>query len=543
MTAFSKLSLSDLQEQVGPDLLEELGELLPLINSDINPEGLYSSKKLLEKVFISFGGIDRLADNAFRRHVLLRLSGKEIGELHQLLGLPSTSDIDAMIAAIVALGWRTTEVTKTILSALGFDPELAPRPKPIVHCVASLLAAENPYRQLKDYQFELLCEASRRLGIPRSRFVIQMPTGAGKTRTAVELACGQLNISPRTVVWLAHSEELCEQAVLTFQDIWQHVGRVPVDLVRLFGAAEQFSSVNGDRAFVVASFQRLFSVLQAGKFPGFLGTLPEVGLVIVDEAHKVIAPTYKAVTKALLGQESMCVGLTATPGRSAINLDENKELADFFFEKIVTFNSGELAPVQFLRNKGILARADYDPLITSLSFELTDKERKHLEDFFDFPPGLLKRMGANAARNAEIVKRLQHEAKNGSSILFFACSLEHSKFVCSTLNFLGIPAAHVDGATPRERRSHLIDSYRNGSIRVLCNYGVLATGFDAPRTDVVFISRPTASVVLYSQMIGRGLRGPEVGGTDHCKIVDVRDNIEGFSDQNSVYAFFADYWT
>ena len=66
--------------------------------------------------------------------------------------------------------------------------------------------------------------------------------------------------------------------------------------------------------------------------------------------------------------------------------------------------------------------------------------------------------------------------------------------------------------------------------------------FDYPNTDVVFISRPTKSVVLYSQMIGRGLRGPKIGGTEKCKIIDVKDHIEGFGDHEKVYNYFEEYW-
>lgn len=542
MTAFSKLAISDLQGQVGEALLSELEQLLPLVSSDINPDEIYSSKKLLEKILVSFGGVDRLADAKFRSYLLNRLSSTDIESLADRLGLPGNQDFDLQVASIVNLGWRNPEVTKIVLETLGFDPDLAPRPKANFPVLTSFNATSNPYRQLKDYQFELLCEAKRRLGIPYSRFVVQMPTGAGKTRTAVELVCDQLNDQEQTVIWLAHSEELCDQAVKTFTDIWSHVGRVPLDLVRLYGSSETAFDWSSSRVFIVASFQRLFSLLQASMLKPLASKSPAIGLIVVDEAHKVIAPTYKKVTKALMGNSTKCIGLTATPGRSAINLEENKELANFFFGDIVTFDSKGQPAVQYLKDKGILAHANYDPLITSLSFSLSEKEQKYLEDFFDFPAGLLKRMGANTTRNAEIVKRIQAEAEKKSAILFFGCSVDHSKFICSTLNFLGIVAAHVDGSTPRERRAHLIESYRNGEVQVLCNYGVLATGFDAPRTDVVFISRPTASVVLYSQMIGRGLRGPAVGGTTKCKIVDVKDNIAGFSDQNSVYSYFSDYW-
>ena len=71
---------------------------------------------------------------------------------------------------------------------------------------------------------------------------------------------------------------------------------------------------------------------------------------------------------------------------------------------------------------------------------------------------------------------------------------------------------------------------------------MLATGFDAPKTDVVFIARPTDSIVLYSQIIGRGLRGPAIGGTEECLIINVADNIRGLPDFNEIYEHFDDYY-
>jgi superfamily II DNA or RNA helicase len=111
------------------------------------------------------------------------------------------------------------------------------------------------------------------------------------------------------------------------------------------------------------------------------------------------------------------------------------------------------------------------------------------------------------------------------------------------LTYRGVAAAHLDGATNKARRRALIADFRAGRVQVLCNYALLSTGFDAPKVDVVFIARPTQSLVLYSQMIGRGLRGPAIGGTQACRVVDVIDNIIGFSNENRVYNYFADYFT
>jgi superfamily II DNA or RNA helicase len=77
---------------------------------------------------------------------------------------------------------------------------------------------------------------------------------------------------------------------------------------------------------------------------------------------------------------------------------------------------------------------------------------------------------------------------------------------------------------------------------VLCNYGVLTTGFDAPKTDAIVISRPVFSPVRYMQMVGRGLRGEKNGGTATCRVVTVLDNIVEYSDRLAYYSYFTPYY-
>jgi superfamily II DNA or RNA helicase len=110
------------------------------------------------------------------------------------------------------------------------------------------------------------------------------------------------------------------------------------------------------------------------------------------------------------------------------------------------------------------------------------------------------------------------------------------------LKFLDIKAEHIDGSTPRAQRENIISRFKNLEINVLCNYEVLSTGFDAPKVDCVFLARPTASVVLYSQMIGRGLRGPAIGGKENCLIVNVKDNFINLPSIDKMYKVFEDYW-
>ena len=116
--------------------------------------------------------------------------------------------------------------------------------------------------------------------------------------------------------------------------------------------------------------------------------------------------------------------------------------------------------------------------------------------------------------------------------------------IMSWLRMNDYTSFHIDGSTdPRMRRSG-IEAFRNGKLQVLCNYGVLTTGFDAPKTDVVVIARPTSSAVTYHQMVGRGLRGPKLGGTSRCTIVDVDFNVQNHgSRRRQLYQYYRDLWS
>lgn len=544
MSALTSLSMRQLQDEIGVDRLTQIEGVLLVVEKDYVEGKIFGSKTLLEKVLISFGGAEKLADAAFRKRLFSHLSGEVLLKMAAAVGIKVGSGIpyEELLSRVLALGWSDTAKCETLLKFLGLPEGLAPRPKNVHPKLTVIDPPVRAYFQLKEYQADVYFKAMKQLDVPLSRFMVQMPTGSGKTRTAMEVVASFLNEKQGIVVWVAHAEELCEQAYQAFVDVWRHIGRSQITLLRVFGKTNNAPSTISGPALVVASFPRLHALFEAEESGPDWCKKEEIHLVVVDEAHKVIAPTYKRATKALFGSDTRCIGLTATPGRSAVDTDANDELAQFFFEKMVTFDSGSEDPISFLRNKGVLARAEYAPLQTNLKFSLSESELVALEKFFDFPRELLKRVGANDVRNAEIIKRLQQELARDAQIIFFGCSVDHSRFICSALTFLGFTAAHVDGETPKERREDYIRDFKNSDIKVLCNFEVLSTGFDAPKTDVVFISRPTKSIVLYSQMIGRGLRGPAVGGKESCRIVDVIDNIEGFSGAGELYAYFADYW-
>ena len=90
-------------------------------------------------------------------------------------------------------------------------------------------------------------------------------------------------------------------------------------------------------------------------------------------------------------------------------------------------------------------------------------------------------------------------------------------------------------------RRKAIDDFKSGKVNFIINYEILTTGFDSTKIECVFITRPTKSVILYSQMIGRGLRGPKMGGKSECLLIDVEENLLCFN-ENKAFKYFNSYW-
>jgi superfamily II DNA or RNA helicase len=168
---------------------------------------------------------------------------------------------------------------------------------------------------------------------------------------------------------------------------------------------------------------------------------------------------------ALIGDSTRVIGLTATPGRSAFDISENARLSEFFFNRIIGFESpGEMSVFSYLRSKHILAHVVNETLTTSQTYALTKDQLSYLEQNYDFSPAFLKTLSADDIRNFEIIKKLLLAANDERRILFFACSIEHSQFICALLTFFGIRASHVDEDS-RAERGYIIDAFKDGRIQ------------------------------------------------------------------------------
>jgi DNA repair protein RadD len=425
----------------------------------------------------------------------------------------------------------------------------------------------DPLPPLHSFQQEAY-RALRRLlrnGTGRAA-MLSLPTGAGKTRVAVEAVCDHLaegNGAKRNrnlALWVAQSHELQTQAWECFRQVWQvpprrdgePIRRIgPLRIVRLWGGRKpenvQFSQ---EPTIIIAGIDQLASWVR--NQPEFLDQFPRrrLACVILDEAHFLITREFREVLVALrlrakrewktFRDSALVVGLTSTPWRS--DDAENASLRRYFQQDLLRPESLGKTPIRWLQRAHILANVRTRPLRVRETPKMTPSQRRRYERFNDLPTDYLRDLGLDAKRNAQIVEQLLRLPKK-SRVLVFGCSIEHAETLAIALNRArgNDVAAVVTGETPRAERADVIERFRRGKgLRILCNVGVLTTGFDAPSVDVVCIARPTTSAIRYEQMVGRGLRGPKNGGTSECLVLDVQD--EGLPEDVQSYARVAMLW-
>lgn len=373
------------------------------------------------------------------------------------------------------------------------------------------------------------------------RGLLSLPTGAGKTRVAVQslieaYAAGDIE---GPILWLAQTAELCEQAVQTWADVWRAVGpREQLHVSRLWGS-NTAEPVQGGGHVVVATMAKIGHCVGATR----LDWLANPSVVVIDEAHSSTSPSYTAVLSWLgLGrgrQTRPLVGLTATPfrGRSESGA---AELAARYGNRRLDAGAFEGDPYPVLQGMRVLARVRHQ-VLGGTAIDLTEAEMALLRQTGRLPSSAEERLGVDPDRNAALLKSIASLPKDWT-VLVFATSVTHAQTLAATLSLQGVPARSISANTEPAARKHYVAEFRAGRLRVLTNYGVLTEGFDAPAVRVVYVGRPTFSPNLYQQMVGRGLRGPLNGGKEECLIVDVADNIVEYGGELA-FRGFDHLWT
>lgn len=402
----------------------------------------------------------------------------------------------------------------------------------------------QPKYALFPHQLPVFWESRNALVLKQGRAVVHMPTGAGKTRTAMHIICEYMRTHNKNVIWIADTKELCDQAADEFQRAWYYLGNREVSTVKFYGRSNIQLETVKSLSFIIGGIGKLHAWSQKKSLAELVEFSKTIGFVVFDEAHKILAPTYEFFVNVITetGSEASLLGLSATPGRGTYDLESNELFAGFFDGNKITLDTGDVPPIKFLQQEGYLSypsfiKVDYEQPQTLLS----KTEINSLQSGADYSTNMLKKLGADAKRNFLIIQTIQ-DVQEGNQVIVFAPSVASANAIYTYLSLLNFRVGVVTGETSRYERESVIERYLSGEINIIVNFGVLTTGFDAPKTNVCIIARPTTSISLYSQMVGRALRGPLAGGTRDCKIYTVIDLNLGFNNPDETFTHFDKYF-
>lgn len=391
---------------------------------------------------------------------------------------------------------------------------------------------KNP-RQLYEHQEEAIrkLDAMDKRGAFRTLLVL--PTGGGKTLTAAYWLLRNAVDQNKKILWLAHRHLLLEQAAEAFaRNAYTDtmVNRTVFNYRIISGMHDKPVHIQKTDRILIASKDSMIRSLD--KLKNWLNG-EEIYLVI-DEAHHAVAKSYKKIIQYVADHtKSMkLLGLTATPFRTSE--DEQGALKQVFTDDIVYKTD-----LDTLIKKGILATPTFIDCNTNIQFteHLGVQALKSIENLDTLPENIANDIADNKERNRIIVEEYLHNYEKYGQTIVFALNKVHaialnklfnekgkaygirSEFIISEVQDMitGITISNADN----ERK---IEAYRNGEIQVLINVNILTEGTDLPKTHTVFLTRPTVSTTLMTQMVGRALRGLKAGGTKEAYIVTFIDN-------------------
>ena len=406
---------------------------------------------------------------------------------------------------------------------------------------------------LEDFQIRIKNELNKKIKGNDFKTIIHMPTGSGKTKTTIasllEYNIESNFLSNNFIIWLAHSDELCEQAKDSFENLWNSFGTHDLPLIRLKDQKlDEIKELPG--GIIICTYPKLHRMRMnnnGSKILEFIRT--KSNFIIADEAHMVPAQTFRDSIEFITKLEfTHLIGLSATPG--GYYVDQTQELSNYFNKNKITItddNNAELGgdePISYLQKKEVLSYIKTLQVKTNFDFEFTTDEKEKILSSFDegLSPELIKKMGEDVERNICIFGELRNLYEENLSTIIFACSLKHTKLLHKICILSGMKVAKIDDKTSNQVRKKIVKDFKNREIKMIFNYGVLSTGFDAPGTEAILITRPTTSPIIYSQMLGRGMRGPKFGGKKECLLIDLKDNLIGLPDEKSCFTLFNNYY-
>ena len=495
-----------------------------------------------------FGG--RIEEDQLRRvarnlvdvsSMLGEASGRN--QVLELLSSDKKEELEARLGRNLrkSLKWTSQDVNLARDFFGLFEERLIPPVLPAVEAIEPAYTLFGHQRAVVKRLLPLLAEGDRRA-------ILHLPTGVGKTRTAMHVASESLRSNdPSLVVWLASGEELLDQAVKAFREAWQSLGNRSLQIGSMWGSRTPDLDKFSD-GFLAVGLAKGWAVISRSDPDWALRLSSRTRLVVFDEAHQSIAATYSRITEdLLLDYRCSLLGLTATPGRTWNDIDQDGQLAEFYSRTKVMLEVPGDNPIEYLIENGFLARPSFRTLFSEPGIHLSDEEMSRIASSLEISDDILSRLTLSEQYLTAVLGAIDELLGKGHiRILIFAATVSHANILTGILAARGTRSAVVTNLTPERIRNRAIRDFRSEDREpfVLSNFGVLTAGFDAPKASAVVIARPTHSLVLYSQMVGRVIRGPKAGGTDSCEIVTVVDpGLAGFGSVVEAFLNWEDAWT
>ena len=564
-------SQSDLRGYLGEDMVDLLVEWMP------NGDALLTKQKMISMIN-SLYGTSILRNKQFRKDLLQSMKESDIFEIRDkyLSGNERNQKDPLKVIEIIAnKPWNKNVLTVHLLKLWNVPETVLDKEKDTTVIENEILAPDDQFYELLDYQYYIKQRVLNNLNSDHllERMLVHMPTGTGKTKTTMHIITNYINFTIKKqgiVIWIAHTTELLQQAYDTFESVWKHLGDGKINAYKLWGT-KTIENINQPlNGIVFCGLSKLMSI--ADSKPELYERLKkDCRLIVFDEAHKAAARQTQKVIVDLMrmpeGYENRAlIGLTATPGRTTEDSYDNNLLTNMFGNKLIYIDSNILNQINLGRLKALNTVAETNiikyfqerrilakmkPQKLTYKMEFSEKDIKTLSgalrdmgfDDKEYTDEQLKVLARNKERNFAIMSQLRQLYLDKKPTIVFACSVDHAKMLAAMLTLEGIPNSLVLGNMEPMDRKHAIDLFkdRKSGVDIIINYEVLTTGFDSKNIKCVFITRPTKSIVLYSQMLGRGLRGPMMGGNEECDLIDIDDNLQAF-DNETAFSHFNDYW-
>ena len=310
--------------------------------------------------------------------------------------------------------------------------------------------------------------------------LFQMPTGTGKTRLFSSIIkdirrLWQEDKVIRRVLVLAHRTELIQQIdeTLSFKYGISH------------GIIKSGVEETWNRTVQVASVQTIARRLDKW-------TAKDFAYIIIDEAHHAVSSTYMKICKQF--PEAKILGVTATPCR--LSGDALRRL----FGVLVLSQ-----PVSKFIEQHYLSPYSYYSIKPESRIQLDLDNIHHFNVEGDYAEADMMRVIDTNKVRANIVDAYLKYAKGKKGIVY-TINQEHNKHICEAYEKIGVKIKSIDSKTPAEDRKSIVSAFKSGKIDIICNVNIFSEGFDCPDIEFIQLARPTCSLAMYLQQVGRGLR-------------------------------------